>query len=454
MAGTVQVDPGVCALNDNETPSETARPAPVCPECATPASQRQVPPPWPVRRRRLVQIATLLIALGYIVWRNIEAPRVMAGPTTYASIPYNADFPANRYTRADIERYASGEVADGRLLKDLRTAYFATYELGVVFLPPAGFATHYHRYGWPARIVSYGYDAQYDDVYAKTNPSAKPSTLRNGWWGWAYMVKRIDAQGRLETFLFSSKGLLAGPLTLIAAWGAGRVLRWLVFLLRVASRDGRRRRDRLARRAPVLCIAACAIGVTIASLRPQFDPGWASPRPANPACSDTGVTGADFVRFAKDPEGEAALARAILDATPDANVSPDACLAYGWASNISITLTSWGSELLGASVQEQQGFEASGRPVISLERRNTTLLARVHWRGTRERMAYYSFSYGKATTLALELCALWIATGLVVWLIGWTVRRRTARRLARGWCVQCGYDLRGLTGDGEDGTHA
>ena len=103
-----------------------------------------------------------------------------------------------------------------------------------------------------------------------------------------------------------------------------------------------------------------------------------------------------------------------------------------------------GSELLGASVQEQQGFEASGWPVISLERQNSTLFARVHWRGTRERMAYYGFSYGKATTLALELCALWIATGLGVWLTGWTVRRRTAKRLTRGSCVQCGYDLKGL----------
>ncbi|MCH7792843.1 MAG: hypothetical protein IID31_11270, partial [Planctomycetes bacterium] len=76
---------------DNETPSEPARFAPVCPECATPASQREVRPPWPVRRRRLLQVAALLVALGYVVWRNIEAPRVMAGPTTYASIPYNAD---------------------------------------------------------------------------------------------------------------------------------------------------------------------------------------------------------------------------------------------------------------------------------------------------------------------------------------------------------------------------
>ena len=430
---------------DNETPSEAARSTPICPECATPASQREAPPPWPVRRRRLVQVAALLVALGYVVWRIVSVSSVMPGPATYPSVPYSAGFPSNRYTRADVERYASGEVSDGQLLKDLDSNVLGTNELGVTFLPPAGFATHYHRYGWPARIVSYGYDAQYDDVYAKTNPSAKPSTLRNGWWGWAYMVKRIDAQGRLETFLFSSKGLLGGLLTLIAAWGAGRVLRWLVFLLRVASRDGLRRRDRLARRAPVLCVVVCAIGVTIASLRPQAFPGWASPVPRNPACSDTGITLADTIQFAKEPGGEAAFARAILDATPEAASNPDACLAFAWGSKVSLTSTGWAiGRLLWGTVLEHQGVQASGPRAISFKRDRASVIATVRWRETDGRMAMYSFSYGRAATLVLELCAAWIAAGLCVWPIGWTVRRRTIRRLARGWCVRCGYDLKGL----------
>ena len=269
------------------------------------------------------------------------------------------------------------------------------------------------------------------------------------------MVRRIDAQGRLETFLFVSRGLFGGPLTLIAAWGAGRVLRWLVFLLRVASRNGLRRRDRLARRAPVLCIVVCGIGVTIASLRPQANPGWASPRPMNPACSDTGVTVADVLQFAKDPGGEAALARAILNATPEAISNPDACLAFAWGSRISLTSTHWVlGRLVWGTVLENQGVEASGPRTITFEREKTSVIATVRWRETDGQMAMYSFSYGRAATLVLELCAAWIAAGLGVWPIGWMVRLRTARRLARGWCVQCEYDLKGLMGDAEAATRA
>ena len=287
----------------------------VCPECATPVSQREVPPPWPVRRRRLLQVAALLIALGYVVWRNIEAWPVLPPPTVRASVPYTADFPSHRYTRPTIERYATGELSDGRLIGDLlNTDIFSNYELGVTFLPPSGVATEFRRYGWPTVVVFYRYDASYDDVYAKTNPSATLSTFRNGWWwGRDYISKRIDASGRRESFVFYSRGLAGEPLMLLAAWGAGRLLRWIVFILRIAGRGGPRKRDRLAHRAPVLCIVACAIGVTIASLRPQIDPGYAFPSLVNPAWSNTGVTAADVAQLAERPTGEAVLAQAILD---------------------------------------------------------------------------------------------------------------------------------------------
>ncbi|MCH7791907.1 MAG: hypothetical protein IID31_06475 [Planctomycetes bacterium] len=431
----------------------------VCPECATPASQREVPPPWPVRRRRLVQCAALLIALGYVVWRNIEAWPVLPTPVVSSSIPYTADFPLHRHTRLDIERYASGELSDGRFISDLlNTDLFSNYELGVTFLPPSGVATEFQRYGWPTTIVLYRYDAKYDDAYAKTNASARPSSFRNGWWGWDYISKRIDASGRRESFVFYSRGLAGGPLMLLAAWGAGRLLRRIVFLLRVASRDGLRKRDRLARRAPVLCVVACAIGVTIASLRPQIDPGYAYPSLVNPVWSNTGVTAADVAQLAKEPTGEAVLAQAILDATPGEASTPDTCLAFGWRSEIGTTHTDgaggWPGPLVHRNVGEQQSFEALGRPEVSLTFRRASVSAIVHWSGPRERTAYYTLSSHSTASLALGLCAVWIATGLGVWLVGWTVRRRTARRLARGWCVQCGYDLKGLTGAAEATTRA
>ncbi|MCH7791745.1 MAG: hypothetical protein IID31_05645 [Planctomycetes bacterium] len=398
-----------------------------------------------------MQFALLLIALGYVVWRNVEAWPVLPTPTVRASVPYFADFPSHRYTRPEIERYATGKLSDGRLIGDLYNAdVFSSFELGATFVPPSGSATDFRRYGWPTMIVLYRYDAEYDDAYAKTNASARPSSLRNGWWGWTYIFKRIDATGRRETFMFSSKGLAGGPLMLIAAWGVGRLLRWLVFVLRIASRDRPRKRDRLAHRAPVLCVVACAIGVTIASLRPRIDPGYAFPSTLNPAWSNTGVTAADVAQLAEKPMGEAILAQAILDATSGVASTPGTYLAFGWRSEIGTIHTyesgGWPASLVHKSVGEQQDFEASGRPEISLKFRRASVAAVVRWSGTRERNARYSVSFHSAASLALGLCAVWIATGLGAWLVGWTVRRRTAQRLARGWCVQCGYNLSGLGG--------
>lgn len=432
-------------MGDGVAKCEHDKSGPVCPECAAPTSQREVRPPWAVRHRRLVQVVVLLVALAYVVWSSLRVTPLTAGPTSYPNVPYYAEFPSTRITRADVERYASGEIADGRLLKELRAQTLGTYELGAVFVPPKGAAVDYIRYGWPTWIVRYSYDAQYGDVYARTNPSTTRTPLRNGWWGWAYLVNRIDEQGRLETFLFSSQGLVGVPLALVAAWIGGRGLRWLVFLFRVAGRDGNRRRDRMVLRMPVICVVACAIGVTIASLWPQVRPSWAYPVPANPACADTGVTLTDLVRFGEESGGEAALAHAVLDATASAASSPESCLAFAWGTKTSITSTGWAvGRLLSGTVLEQQGAEASGRRIVSFEHENGSISVWVRWSGTERCVALYRFAYGKATTLLLELCAVWIGAGLCVWPIGYISRRRTKRRLGRGWCVVCGYDLGGL----------
>ena len=445
-------------MKENEAPCEAARSALVCPECATPASQREVPPPWPVRRRWLMQVAALLIALGYVVWRNIEAWPVLPTPVVYPSIPYSPQLPAHRFTRDDIERYASGEIADGRLLGELTQDELADHQLGVVFASPAGRASEFRRYGWPFTIVSYRYDAEYDDIYTKENPSARPSTLRNGWWGPTYMFKRIDASGRMVTFMFSSFSMVGGPVLLIAAWIVGRFLRRGLLAMRLARRDGRRVWDRLAYRLPLVCLIVSALGVTAASVWPRFDPGWSEAMPAGLVWSDTGLTATDIMGLAEGEGGESALARAILDAAGSNASASDACLLYGFQSEIgfmySMQSGGWPRSFINRYFNEQEGFTRSGRPTRSLDCSSNWLSAVVRWKGPLERVEYTSFSMHRAAVLALGLFAVWSAAGLSVWLTGWWIRRRTARRLARGWCVQCGYDLKGLRGNGENLTRA
>ncbi|MCH7793335.1 MAG: hypothetical protein IID31_13770 [Planctomycetes bacterium] len=62
----------------------------------------------------------------------------------------------------------------------------------------------------------------------------------------------------------------------------------------------------------------------------------------------------------------------------------------------------------------------------------------------RYALANYWLSRSRAALLVLGLCGVWVGAGLIVGVVRWRVRRRTARRLQRGWCVRCGYDLRGL----------
>ena len=447
-------------MKDTENPSYADRPdpiCPVCPECAAPVSQRSVRAPWPVRRRRLVQAAVLLVALGYVVWRNIEAWPVMPVPTVAASIPFSPEFPKHRYSHADIEMYATGERSDGQLIEDIHNEVLLdNYELGVTFVSPAGGAMTFRRYGWPIGVLIYRYDADYDDVYAKTNPSAGVGTSRNGWFGLTYIDRRIDALGRRETFLFSFHTLTGAPVVVIAAWGIGRFLRWLAIAAHFARKGGRRTRDRLACRGPVVCMVLGAVGVITASTVPRVDPGYVYPSNFALALSPTGTFTSDIAQFARTLRGEAALARVILDATASTTASPDECLAFGVRGDIGIEQSykrgGWPMGLVHITTTEQQGFTATGAPAVSLKLRQSVVQAVVLWDGTRQRISYYNFSYARCSHIALGLMAMWIGTGMGVWLTGWWVRRRTARRIERGLCVQCGYDLSGLRRDEDDST--
>lgn len=232
-------------------------------------------------------------------------------------------------------------------------------------------------------------------------------------------------------------------------------MRRIVVALSLVSKDGNRRRDRWARRTPLLCTITCAIGLIIASALPKHDPGWGSPIPLNPAFFETGVTGADVAGFIEEPIGEADFARLILDATTE-SAGSDTCLVYAWRSDIGMTFTymsgGWPQSIVHRSAREQQGFVASSRPTTRFNWGQHRVSMAVRWEGLLWRTENTSVSLVQAAPVALGLGVLWIATGFGVWLVGWTVRRRTAKRINRGLCVQCGYDLSGPTRGEETST--
>ena len=370
-------------------------------------------------------------------------------PTLFARVPFSPEFPTHRFTHADIERYATGERADGLLIGDVfNDVLFDNYELGVAFTSPAGSRTEFRRYGWPFGVLIYRYDADYDDVYAKTNPSSNVGTNPTGWFGWAYIDRRVDSIGRRETFLFSYHTLTGAPVVIVAAWGLGRILRWLAIAVHLCRRDGDRLRDRMFRRSSVLFALFSAVLVVALSAIPRIDPGYAFTANLFLPLTPTGTFTSDLAAFASMPDGEAALARVILDATADTDVSDEECLAIGIKGEIGIEQSSqgggWPNGLLYIRKAEQTGFETTDAPSLSLTWHHSSVEATAFWSGPRQRGSYHTIKYDRGSHIALGLMGVWIGTGFGIWLTGWWVRRRTARRIERGWCVQCGYDLSGL----------
>ncbi|MCH7792495.1 MAG: hypothetical protein IID31_09485, partial [Planctomycetes bacterium] len=402
----------------------------VCPECAAPRAERTPPTPWLVRHRRLVQLATLLTAIAWIVWRNWLAWPVLPVPLVYPAGGAMPEFPAHRFTRGDVERYASGEIADGRLLGDLYTADLQRPEvlrhwvLAVTFVPASGARWEFRRYGWPSAFVIYRYSALYDDVYdvyTRMSPSPIGRPPPQKWWrDWVYVAERIDEHGRRETFVINTRALAEPLLVLIAMWGVGRVLRWFVFVVGLASVGGSRLRDRLGRNMPFAVAALASLIMIGASIRQRIDPGESFPIPQTliSAGARTILTLADIDELGEQVSGEASLARAILDATVATPRDSRDCLVFGWASTFDTTFADagggWPKGLLGLDVTEVLGRESSDRTIRRVSTPEGSLKVVVRRSNPRYALANYWLSRSRAALLVLGLCVVWVGAGLIV----------------------------------------
>ena len=421
----------------------------VCPECAAPRSERTPATPWAVRHRMRVKFASLVLVLGYIVWQNVQAWPVMSAPSTYFHRP--AVFPAHQYTRHDLEQYASGAITDGRLVGDLFNDYaFGSLELEVALIAPAGDRSGGVWYGWPTAIASYTRGASYDDVYAGTNPVITLGGSRSGWHGLTYFVNRFDAQGRYEAFNLNAKAFVLPLFMVVAAWSLGRALCFALVVTRVAAHDSTRVRDTVTRRVPILCAAACAIGVAAASFQPFRSPDYIRPTTTPTPCVKTGLTVADLARLSTEPNGDAVVAIAILEAIGEETTHTSDSLVFGFTSDAGETLVygdgGWPEGHMFAFTEQVGRTDGNrqSRPRITLMRGGYSLKVVVRWGDPLERYDAHDISLVSMALIGFGLYAAWWSAGVAVWFIGWRVRQRAARRVARGWCARCGYDLSGL----------
>src|SRR5690606_1642298 len=90
---------------------------PPCPECGSPRSVTTSPPPWPLRHLLLIQFIAIACGLGWWAYKMAETWPTLPAPTVTPPGITSAEFPQQRFTRADLEAYASGERTDGALLE-------------------------------------------------------------------------------------------------------------------------------------------------------------------------------------------------------------------------------------------------------------------------------------------------------------------------------------------------
>ncbi|MCH8271171.1 MAG: hypothetical protein IH985_08195 [Planctomycetes bacterium] len=396
-----------------------------------------------------VKFIALVLVLGYIVWQNVLAWPVMGTPRTYSSYP--ARTLAHKYTQDDLEKYASGKIADGRLTSDVTFAHIiGSYELEAAFVSPNGTVVTMLWYGWPTVVVQYQSLTDYDDVYAKTNPSPGDRISNSGWRGLSYFRRHIDAGNRFQNFGFLGRQLIVPLVVVVVAFSFGCAVRSVLIVSRFAQKSGRRLRDRFTHRMSIICAIACTIGVSIASVQPSRYPDQIYLATSTVTPTKTGLTNTDIVRLKSSPTGEAEIARAILDAAGGTAADPDDALVIGGSVEVAMTIVErrggWPDYTWYQTrwTLQEPDYRQYHRARVTLSRGLAEIDILVRRGDPPVRVDDYGFLTYNVARLLLGLFAAWWAAGLAVWLIGWRVRRRTAKRVARGWCARCGYDLSGL----------
>ncbi len=423
----------------------------LCPECGTPRSASVVPAPWSARHRRLVQFIGLLIGVATVAWLNWrEWPGTAPPPTRFKAGVSTVDFPASRFTRADLEAYAGGTRRDGHLLASiphLDGFAFTNLEMTAAFVPPSGDATDFRRIGWPLEWLVYRYDATYTDVYERTEPSFTGGMRAPRWSGLAHSRTRMDASGRREARIINLANLSGLALVLILAWYVGSGLRFLTLTAGFSRAGGTRVRDRAARALPGLCIGTMITGVVLLTFPGPLRSEMLLPKPWMPLTEPTGLTIADLLRLQGTPVGEATAARAILDAVERVPPTGDALL-IGWNQPVPGTQTfkygGWPGGIVGFVRISQDGADPAAPATLRVRLVGGSMSITRHAAGPHQSVVWYQVDPRKVAIILFDLWLVWSLAGLPATLRFRLHSYRARRRAAAGLCVRCGYSLAGL----------
>lgn len=419
---------------------------PVCPECGASRAIHTPDAPWWWRRRAWIQAAGVLLLAAVMAWKVWNEWPAPAPPVVRASGATSAHFPDQRVTRSRLERVASG-ASDEPILQLLGIApqlLLSGHELTAAFVAPSGYVQEFRRYGWPVPFLVYRYDATFDDVYARTNAQPAASRGYGGWRGLRHTRELVNDHDIREIRIVDLGALAPVLLLLAVSWSAGCGLRSVARLAGITRRQGSRRRDRAARRLPMLALALAAVLIATLSSVEQRESPAPLPDPWMPPTAPTGLDTRDLLALRDEPGGNRVLARAILDAADTLRPTGDTLL-LGWNSPTPFAQSQisggWPPGFVnGIRIwRTVPGSPGPARIECGWDRGYLSVTRHTDSHAVRYEQLTLSLAH-----LAGPLLMLWGA-GLGVGLaarVGWLrLRRRALARAAAGRCARCDYEL-------------
>ncbi len=394
--------------------------------------------------------------VGYVVVSVVSAGGLWryggSGPFSTANVGRTIERPF--VTRGEIAAAGLSPEASPELLAKLRDASGqrdpgATLHVG--FNDPANVMSQtMFRVGWPVELVWWRVHETGDirtrsehSIYWRRPPEAVVGrALRriDGYvWNWS-----IPGGVTQRTAIWFDSLLTYVPIFLLI-WLMVAVLRRIVLRVtgrprpsRVLAGDIVRRRRRWTWRVALLA----TLGLMLIPREEEMM--WPmGPAGANFAPLDTGLTREEVNRLAATAEGRASIAREVLNAPGDDEFIVQ--LMYLVPTSVG-TVRHWTSAVMGDQltlhvVHRQDDVRGAEPPRLTLIDRGVAIQLP---RSAGDRSTAI-VNIGAAVLEPIGVACLFVlAVFGLCGAPGWWLSRRDRRRVARGLCVGCGYDLAGL----------
>lgn len=481
----------------------------ICSECGRPADDRSLPPiPSLFHWRRMVPVIVLALAVTSLaVWLKSGAVTFMAGSGSF--VPRLVE---PGITRSDLEAIANGERTDfafAQAVSEAATPRSGSHlpgepQLDVGFVSPRGARVISRSMGWPVPWVSlreyHNYDnpvtregflpVRTDPNAAAPGPFARPNNPlqihvrpRMQWRDWKLRFQPApeDIGGIERTKTLSLPGIAISLGIVIVAWWLTATALFIVSLFRRKQLQGRR----------IKIAVACVTGAAIilaglltrdhsenVTIRVDFDrlvpggTGTASTLMVRRGFVYPGISPDQLHELLEQPDGDARLARRILEALDDA--PPAEPPTPRWVRNeqgvIMMLPDDESNEYLAVVFQDETVMENADlmilNPTLALMQIQSSqyirrpdfgdsefVAAPAGWRFEKQHniavlrrslgsaddpTTTYMFDLERNGLIIVALAALWI---IAVFICHGIPRWIAKRRRRRGRCVACGYQI-------------